>query len=48
MSQALGNAHLLDPLIGWLILITTLRLGVYHDQLHYDDVVKQARAFQVQ
>ena len=48
MSQALGNVYLLDPLFGWLNLITTLRMGVHHDQLHYDDVIQQAREFQVQ
>ncbi|NWG07632.1 MAG: DinB family protein [Chloroflexi bacterium] len=41
-EDVLGNLYLYDPLFGWCNLIVTLRIGVYHDQLHYDDVIKQA------
>jgi hypothetical protein len=34
----LGNVYLYDPYFGCLNLILTLRLGIYHDQLHFDDV----------
>ena len=42
----LGNLYLYDPLFGWCNLIVTLRIGIYHDQLHFDDVIKQAAQFQ--
>ena len=38
----LGNSFLYDPLFGWINLIVTLRIGIYHDQLHFDDVFKLA------
>ena len=41
----LGNIYLYDPLFGWCNLIVTLRIGIYHDQLHFDDVFKQAVQF---
>ena len=41
----LGNLYLYDPWFGWCNLIVTLRIGIYHDQLHYDDVMKQALEF---
>lgn len=44
-EDVLGNLYLYDPLFGWCNLIVTLRIGIYHDQLHFDDVVKQAAAF---
>ncbi|MBL8062085.1 MAG: DinB family protein [Anaerolineales bacterium] len=44
-EDVLGNLYLFDPLFGWCNLIVTLRIGIYHDQLHFDDVVKQAAAF---
>ncbi len=44
-EAVLGNVYLFDPYFGWLNLITTLRLGIHHDQLHYDDVIRQAAAF---
>lgn len=44
-EDVLGNLHLYDPLFGWCNLIVTLRIGVYHDQLHYDDVIAQAAQF---
>ncbi len=36
----LGNTFLYDPLFGWINLIVTLRIGIYHDQLHFEDVIK--------
>jgi hypothetical protein len=44
-EDVLGNLYLYDPLFGWCNLIVTLRIGVYHDQLHYEDVIKQAAQF---
>jgi hypothetical protein len=38
----LGNIYGYDPVIGVVNLIQTLRVGVDHDQLHYDDVIKLA------
>lgn len=36
----LGHIHLFDPAIGRLNLIQVLRVGLYHDQLHFDDVIR--------
>jgi len=44
-ADVLGNLYLYDPVFGWCNLIVTLRIGIYHDQLHYDDVFKQAAQF---
>jgi hypothetical protein len=44
-ENILGNLYLYDPLFGWCNLIVTLRIGIYHDQLHYDDVIRQSRHF---
>jgi hypothetical protein len=44
-ESLLGNLYLYDPWFGWCNLIVTLRIGIYHDQLHYDDVLKQVRQF---
>jgi hypothetical protein len=44
-QDLLGNLYLYDPLFGWCNLIVTLRIGIYHDQLHYEDVVRQAIKF---
>lgn len=44
-EDVLGNLYLYDPVFGWCNLIVTLRIGIYHDQLHYDDVIKQAGHF---
>ena len=41
-EDVLGNLYLYDPLFGWCNLIVTLRIGIYHDQLHFDDVIRQA------
>ncbi len=37
----LGHVHVFDPLFGFINLIVTLRIGIYHDQLHFDDVLKR-------
>ena len=44
-EDVLGNLYLYDPVFGWCNLIVTLRIGLYHDQLHYDDVIKRAGQF---
>lgn len=44
-EDILGNLYIYDPVFGWCNLIVTLRIGIYHDQLHFDDVLKQAAAF---
>jgi hypothetical protein len=44
-EDVLGNISIYDPYFGSLNLILTLRLGIYHDQLHYDDVIKLAGRF---
>jgi hypothetical protein len=44
-ANMLGNLYLYDPWFGWCNLIVTLRISIYHDQLHYDDVIKQASQF---
>jgi len=44
-EDVLGNLYLYDPLFGWCNLIIILRISIYHDQLHYDDVFKQAALF---
>lgn len=44
-EDVLGNLYLYDPLFGWCNLIVTLRIGIYHDQLHFDDVIKLAAEF---
>lgn len=36
----LGNVFVFDPLFGFLNLIVALRIGLHHDQLHYEDVFK--------
>jgi hypothetical protein len=42
--DVLGNIYGYDPVIGVVNLIQTLKVGVDHDQLHYDDVIKLASA----
>ena len=44
-EDVLGNLYLFDPVFGWCNLIVTLRFGIYHDQLHYDDIFKQVKQF---
>jgi hypothetical protein len=43
-EAVLGHVHVFDPLIGCPNLIQALRVGIYHDQLHYDDVIKLAQS----
>ena len=38
----LGNTFLYDPLFGSINLIETLLIGIYHDQLHFDDLLRMA------
>ncbi|MFO7698735.1 MAG: DinB family protein [Anaerolineae bacterium] len=38
----LGNVHAYDPAIGVVNLITALKVGIDHDQLHYGDVIEMA------
>ena len=45
-EDVLGNISIFDPYFGWFNLIDSLRLGIYHDQLHYEDVIKYARAWE--
>jgi hypothetical protein len=45
--NVLGNLYLYDPVFGRCNLIITLRIGVYHDQLHYEDAIRQAAQFKV-
>jgi hypothetical protein len=40
--DVLGNIYLYDPAIGVANLIQVLKVGIDHDQLHYDDVIKLA------
>ena len=42
----LGNAFVYDSLFGLINLIVTLRIGIYHDQLHFEDVIKMAETLQ--
>jgi hypothetical protein len=44
----LGNAFVFDPLFGLINLIVTLRIGIFHDQLHFEDVFKMAAALKGQ
>jgi hypothetical protein len=38
----LGHIRIYDPVLGRMNLILVLRVGVYHDQLHFQDVIKLA------
>lgn len=40
--DVLGNIYVYDPVIGIVNLIQALKVGVDHDQLHYEDVIKLA------
>jgi hypothetical protein len=44
----LGNAFVYDPLFGLINPIVTLRIGIYHDQLHFDDEFKKTTALREQ
>ena len=37
----LGHVVLWDPVMGWANLIQTLRIGIYHDELHYEEIVSR-------
>jgi hypothetical protein len=41
----LGNVFVFDPLFGFVNLILALRIGLYHDQLHYEDVIQMGKTF---
>jgi hypothetical protein len=41
-TDVLGNIYAYDPAVGVVNLITALKVGVDHDQLHYDDVIDMA------
>jgi hypothetical protein len=47
-EAVLGNMFLFDPLFGFVNLIVTLQIGIYHDQLHYEDVIALANALKTQ
>lgn len=34
----LGHVLLFDPVIGWLNLIRCLRVGMYHDEPHFEEI----------
>ena len=38
--ELLGHVNLYDPVMGGMNLIQALRLGVYHDELHYSVIEK--------
>lgn len=40
-ESVLGHIYFILPIFGIFNLIQALRIGLYHDQLHYDDVIKQ-------
>ena len=42
--DVLGNIYAYDPAIGVVNLVTGLKVGIDHDQLHYDDVIEMAAA----
>jgi len=39
-EAVLGHINLYDPVVGWLNLVQALRVGVYHDALHFRDIEK--------
>lgn len=45
-EDVLGNLYLYDPWFGWYNLIVALRINVYHDQLHHEDVIQLAALFE--
>jgi hypothetical protein len=46
--DVLGNIHAYDPAVGVVNLITALKVGIDHDQLHYDDVIKLAASLRAE
>ena len=41
----LGNVFVFDPLFGFVNLILALRVGLYHDHLHFEDVIQIGKTF---
>lgn len=41
-QDVLGNIYAWDPAIGVVNLVTALKVGIDHDQLHYQDVIALA------
>jgi len=37
-SFKIGNLPLNDPAIGWINMIQALRVGIYHDALHFSEI----------
>ena len=46
--DVLGNIYAYDPAIGVMNLITGLKVGIYHDQLHYDDLIEMATSLRAE
>ena len=46
-EDVLGNIYLYDPVFGFINLIITLRIGIFHDQLHYENVIQLAQTLVV-
>ena len=44
--DVLDNIYAYDPAIGVVNLITGLKVGIDHDQLHYDDLFELAASLQ--
>jgi hypothetical protein len=42
-TAVLGNIYFYDPAVGLLNMIQALRVGIHHDQLHFDDVLRMAK-----
>jgi 8-oxo-dGTP diphosphatase len=45
-EDVLGNIYAYDPAVGVVNLITALKVGTDHDQLHYDDVLRMVASLQ--
>jgi hypothetical protein len=43
-EDLLGNVYIYDPIFGRVNLIVMLRIGIYHDELHYTDIRKMVNA----
>jgi hypothetical protein len=43
-EAVLGHINLYDPVVGWLNLVQALRVGVYHDALHFRDIKEMVRS----
>lgn len=46
--DVLGNIYAYDPAIGVMNLITGLKVGIFHDQLHFDDLFEMAASLQAE